>query len=288
MAYTDIAVNATSDAVNYGFQKFLYFIGDSMMSLNGDTPPEHTGVPGAIVGMLSYTPNPFNYDFVKEWWGISMIFYVVVALMYILAGGGFAVLSTSAPGLTQRLAWLESGTYQNNFRLKPWMHSIVLALIFPLLTYYALKMILEFSYVLTALVSSAVLQAVPPTADNIIIYLFMAVIYLLLSVLIGIRDILIIVFAAGGLMLAALYLIPSLQRVIMTIFMYFLGVIFMQPILVFVASVGVMFMKEIPIELIPLQASLYSALMLILLLIGIFFIFGFGWISRLVGTVERI
>ncbi len=158
-----------------------------------------------------------------------------------------------------------------------------------LVTFFALKMILDFSYILTALMSSAVLQAVPPTADNIIVYLFMAVIYLLLSVLIGIRDILIIVFAAGGMViLTALYLIPSLQHTVKTIFVYFLGIIFMQPILVFVAGIGVMFMKEIPIELIPLQSSLYSALMLILLLIGIFFIFGFGWISRLIGTVEAL
>ncbi len=70
-----------------------------------------------------------------------------------------------------------------------------------IVTFFALKMILDFSYILTALMSSAVLQAVPPTADNIIVYLFMAVIYLLLSVLIGIRDILIIVFAAGGMVI---------------------------------------------------------------------------------------
>ncbi len=286
MDFLDPAINATAEAVNQGGQRLAYFFGDSMMSLNSNSAPNHTDAPSAIVGMISYTPDPFSFDFVKEWWGISLIIFVVIALAYIMAGGGFALLSQAYPSMARRLAWLESGTYQNNFRLKPWLHSIVLALLFPIVTYFGLSMILQLSYVLTALVTSATLQAIPPTVDNIVVYIFMAVIYLLLSIIIGIRDIIIILFCAGGLILAALYLIPSLQRLVKSIFVYFLGLVFMQPIMVFVAAVGIMFIKEIPAVLLPLTASLYSALMLILLLTGLFFVFGLGWISKLVTTAE--
>ncbi len=205
-------VNATADAVNAGFQRFAYYLGDSAISLNSvnSTTPSHTDTPSAIVSMISYTPDPFSFDFVKNWWSTSLIIFVVIAVAYILAGGGFALLSQAAPSTARRLAWLESGTYQNNFRLKPWLNSVVLALLFPVVTYFGLSIILQLSYVMTELVTSTTLQAIPPTIDNLIVYLFMAVIYLLLSVLIGIRDIIIILFCAGGLILAALYLtIPS-------------------------------------------------------------------------------
>ncbi len=285
MAYADSVVNATSDAVNYGFQKFLYYLGDSAMSVNSNTPPDHTNAPSVIVSMISYTPDPFSFEFVKSWWGTSLIIFVVIALAYILAGGGFALLSHTAPNAVKRLAWLESGTYQNNFRLKQWANSIVLALLFPIVTYFGLSMILQLSFVLTDLVSSSTLNSIPPTADNILVYIFMAIIYLLLSVVIGIRDIIIILFCAGGLILAALYLIPSLKLMVKSIFIYFLGLVFMQPIMVFVAAVGVMFIKEIPVYLLPIQSSLYTALMLILLLTGLFFVFGLGWISKMVKEV---
>ncbi len=83
-------------------------------------------------------------------------------------------------------------------------------------------------------------------------------------------------------------LIPSLQRAVKTVFIYFLGLVFMQPIMVFVAAVGIMFIKQVPIELLPIHASLYAALMLLLLLTGLFFVFGLGWVSKLITKVEVI
>jgi len=281
----DPVSSAASWAVQKGMENFLFSIGDSMVNLNDSTNPiARQETPGLIFNMIGFTIDPFSLAFVKEWWGTSLIFFVMIAVIYICAGGAMALLSTLNPGLVQRLAWLESGTYQNNFELKRWISNIILALMFPMCTYFGIYFILQLCYVVTGIVTQGALNAVPPTADNIVIYVFMAAAYLMFSVIMGIRNIVIVLFAAGGLMLAALYLIPSLQNLVRHIFIYFLLLVFMQPLLVFVASVGIMFMAALPLPLMGFQIAIYFGLVVLLLFIAIIMMFGYGFILRLIGV----
>lgn len=273
---------AAAAAVKKGAELFTYFIGDSMIDIGGNgTVANREETPTLIVNMLSYTVDPFSLAFVRDWWGTSLIFFVVVAILYICAGGGFALLSTSFPDVAQNLNWITGNS--GHFEIKKWISGVMLALVFPFLTYFGLYIILQLCYVVTALLSTSALSAVPLTASNIIVYLFMAVTFLLLSIIMSIRNIVIVVFCAGGLMLAALYLIPALRSLILNIFMYFLLLVFMQPVMIFVAAIGVMFITSLPPALMIFQPSLLISLMILLLLIGIVIVFGYGTISRMIG-----
>jgi len=283
--------DAAAWAVQQGMNNFFYSIGDSMTNLNGNGTIDHVAreqTPGLIFNMITFTIDPFSLDFVKSWWGTSLIFFVMVAVIYICMGGAMALLQTYNPSLLQRLTWLESGTYSSNFELKQWLSNVVLALLFPFITYFGLYIILQLCYVVTGLVTQTALEAVPPTAENIIVYFFMAMTYLLLSIIMSIRNIVIVIFCAGGLMLAALYLIPSLQNLVKNIFMYFLLLVFLQPLLVFVAAVGVMFLSALPSSLMQFFPSLYLGLMILLLLIGIVVVFGYSTIMRMIGIGTRL
>jgi hypothetical protein len=245
---TNAISTAASEAVNAGINSWFYSIGDSMINLNGNGTIDAAArqeTPGLIFRMLSFTIDPFTLNFVKDWWSTSLIFFVTVAILYICMGGALALLQTYNPSLMQRLAWLESGTYTDNFELKKWLSNVALSLLFPFITYFGLYTILQLCYIVTGLVAQSALNAIPPTAENIVVYLFMALTYLLLSIIMSIRNIVIVLFCAGGLMLAALYLIPSLQNLVKNIFMYFLLLVFLQPLLAFVAAVGVMFIKAL-------------------------------------------
>lgn len=282
-----IVDEAAASAVKAGMDMFAYSIGDSMINLNGNgTVVNRQETPNLILSMLSYTVDPFSMDFVKNWWGTSLVFFVMVAILYICVGGGFALLSTHSPELAQRISWID-GSSHSNFNIKQWFSNVVLAMVFPLFTYFGLYVILQMSYVITAMLSQAALDALPLTPSNIIVYLFMAATYLFLSILMSIRNIVIVVFCAGGLMLAALYLIPALQGLIKNVFMYFLLLVFMQPILVFVAAVGVIFITSLPPALMPLRSSLLLALMILLFLISMVLVFGYGTISRMIGIAGK-
>lgn len=283
-----IVDEAAAGAVKRGADLFAYSIGDSMIDLSGNgTIVNREETSSLIVNMLAYTVDPFSLDFVKDWWGTSLIFFVVIAIMYICAGGGFALLSTLSPSLMQQLSWLDSGTYTSNFEIKKWISNVALAIVFPLLTYFGLYTILQLSYVVTALLSTTAINQIPATPENIVVYLFMAITYLILSIIMSIRNIVIVVFCAGGLMLAALYLIPTFQNLVRHIFIYFLLLVFMQPLMIFVAAVGVMFIAAIPTAFIMYKMSLFLALMVLLLLIGIILVFGYGTIARMVGIAGR-
>jgi hypothetical protein len=269
-------------SVKKGMELFTYTIGDSMTDLSGNGTVANRGeTPQLIVNMLSLTVDPFSLEFVRDWWGTSLIFFVMVAIAYICAGGGFAILSTISPQTVQRLNWIDGGTYTNHFQIKEWISKIVLTLVFPFLTYFGLYFILQLCYVVTALLATSALDGIPLTPENIVVYSFMALSYLLLSIIMSIRNIVIVVFCAGGLMLAALYLIPALQNLVKNIFMYFLLIVFMQPILIFVAAVGVMFITALPPNTI-MQMSSLTALMILLLIIGLIIIFGYGTLSRMI------
>lgn len=280
IAEAGVVDDVAANSVKKGTESFTFFIGDSMIDLSGNgSSVDRAKTPGLIVAMLSFNLDPFTMPFVREWWGTSLIFFVIIAIMYICAGGGFALLSTLSPSIVQEMAWLASGTYNNNFEIKEWVSNIGLALIFPFVTYFGVYLILELSVVITALLSTTVIDIVPLTSQNIVVYLFMAFTYLILSIIMGIRSIVIVLFCAGGLMLAALYLIPALRGLIKNIFMYFLLLVFMQPLLVFVAAVGVMFITSIP----PMfHSSLLLGLMILLLLLSIVLVFGYGTVSRMI------
>jgi len=280
---------AAAAAVKAGMELFTYSVADSMIDLSGNgTVASREETPGLIVSMLSFTVDPFTLDFVRDWWGTSLIFFVMIALTYICAGGGFALLSTLYPDTAQRMNWITGNS--GHFEIKEWISSVSLALIFPFLTYFGLYIILQLCWVVTALLSTTALDVIPLTADNnnIVIYIFMAITYLILSIIMGIRNIVIVIFCAGGLMLAALYLIPALRSLILNIFMYFLLLVFMQPLLVFIAAIGVMFIASLPPILLICKPSLLVALMILLLLTGIVLVFGYGTVSRMIGIVGRI
>jgi len=280
-----IVDDIAAGAVKKGAECFAYFIGDSMIDIGGNGTVANRGeTPQLIVNMLSATVDPFSLPFVQEWWGTSLIFFVVVAIIYICAGGGFALLSTLSPETAQRLNWISGETYSGHFEIKKWASNVILALAFPFFTYFGLYFILQLCYVVTVLLSVTALNTIPLTSQNIIIYLFMAATYLLLSIIMSIRNIVIVVFCAGGLMLAALYLIPSLQNLVKNIFMYFLLLVFMQPLMIFIAAIGAMFISAIPVELMQVQISLLLALMVLLLLTGIIIVFGYGTVSRMIRT----
>lgn len=270
-------------SVKKGLEMFTYTIGDSMTDLSGNGTVTNRGeTPGLIVNMLSATIDPFSLAFVRDWWGTSLIFFVMIAIVYICAGGGFALLSTISPQTVQRMNWIDGGTYTNQFQIKEWISKAILTLVFPFLTYFGLYFILQLCYVVSALLATSALNEIPLTPENIVVYFFMALSYLLLSIIMSIRNLVIVVFCAGGLMLAGLYLIPALQNLVKNIFMYFLLLVFMQPLLIFIAAVGVMFITSLPPEFMIMHMSLLVALMILLMLIGFVIVFGYGNISRMI------
>jgi hypothetical protein len=268
--------------VQQGINMTLYSIGDSMISLaNGSAPSDPSLLPNTIFNVLTLTVDPYAFPWVHDWWNTVLIFYVAVFMIAIIAGGAFVLIEKLFPEAASRINWI-IGEKSGMFHFNKWIYTIACGMVFPFLTIFGVYFILQINYIITALITTSLLNVVPPVANNVIAYLFMSVAFLNLSMIMAARNIIITLFAAGSLALAALYLIPQLRGFATSAFMYFLVLVFLQPIIVFTAAIGITFINNLPPVLLPFQLVSYVVLMLLLSLIGIVGILGMSLFKKII------
>jgi len=239
--------------------------------------------PGLIFKMITYTVDPYTFPWVKKWWNTMLVFYVFLFTVACIGGATLVLIQKMSPDTLSRIAWLLDEN-SGSFYLQNWLGKMVLGLLFPVITLFGVYVILLINYAVSGLITAKALNAVPPTIDNMIAYLFMALAYLILAIVFALRNIIIVLFAAGSLGIAALYLIPQLQDFVKSVFVYFIVVVFMQPALIFTAAIGTVFIQNLPIELTGFVQISYLALIILLVVMGIVCIAGKSIVSRIVGV----
>jgi hypothetical protein len=193
----DDAESAGANMVAKGFDIFAYSIGDSMISLGtGNETVNREEAPDMIFKLLTFSVDPYKFSFVQEWQQVMVIFFVMLTLLMIMLGGASVIINRTSPDIAYRISWLLDSSAV--FDLNKWVSTIFIAIIFLLLGTFGLYYLLQFEYVVSAIITEKALLTVPPTIDNIIAYLLFASVYLLLSVIMAIRSIIILLMAAGG------------------------------------------------------------------------------------------
>jgi hypothetical protein len=270
--------------VEAGMKMFANSIGDSMISLGtGNDTVNRAETPSLIFKMITYTVDPYTFPWVKKWWDTMLVFYVFVFTVACIGGATLVLIQKMSPDTLSRIAWLLDEN-SGSFYLQNWLGKMVLGLLFPVISLFGVYVILLINYAVSSLITAKALNAVPPTIDNMIAYFFMALAYLILTIVFALRNIIIVLFAAGSLGIAALYLIPQLQDFVKSIFVYFIIVVFMQPALIFTAAVGTVFIQNLPPELNMFVSASYMALIILLVAMGIVCIVGKSIVSRIVGV----
>jgi hypothetical protein len=270
--------------VESGLKMFANSIGDSMISMGtGNDTVNRAETPGLIFRMITYTVDPYTFPWVKKWWNTMLVFYVFVFTIACLGGASLVLIQKMSPDTIHRMAWL-MGEDSASFYLQNWLSKMVLGLMFPVITLFGVYVILQINYAVSGMITANALNEVPPTIDNMIAYLFMALAYLILTIVFALRNIVIVLFAAGSLGIAALYLIPQLQNFVKSVFVYFIVIVFMQPALIFTAAVGTVFIQNLPPELNMFVSVSYAALIILLVVMGIVCIVGKSIVSRIVGV----
>jgi hypothetical protein len=292
LAFIPSAIGAANDPIDSygaqmvgaGMQIFANSIGDSMISMGtGNSTVDRAETPSLIFKMITYTVDPYTFPWVKKWWNTMLVFYVFVFTVACIGGAALVLLQKMSPDTLSRIAWLLDENAAS-FYLQNWLGKMVLGLLFPVITLFGVYVILQINYAVSGIITANALNAVPPTIDNMIAYLFMAFAYLVLTIVFALRNIVIVLFAAGSLGIAALYLIPQLQDFVKSVFVYFIVVVFMQPALIFTAAVGTVFIQNLPPELNMFVSVSYVALIILLLVMGVVCIIGKSIVNRIVGV----
>jgi hypothetical protein len=283
-AATDSDQSYGAQMIEAGMKMFANSIGDSMISLGtGNDTVNRAETPSLIFNMITYTADPYAFPWVKKWWNTMLVFYVFVFTIACIGGATLVLLQKMSPDTLSRIAWLLDDK-SASFYYQNWLGKMVLGLLFPVITLFGVYVILLINYAVSGLITANALNAVPPTIDNMFAYFFMALAYLILTIVFALRNIIIVLFAAGSLGIAALYLIPQLQDFVKSVFVYFIIVVFMQPALIFVAAVGTVFIQNLPPEMNMFVSASYMALIILLVAMAIVCIAGKSIVSRIVGV----
>jgi hypothetical protein len=229
--------------------------------------------------------DPYKFSFVQEWQQVMIVFFVILTLLMIMLGGASVLINRTSPDIAYRISWMLDST--SVFDINKWMSTIFISILFLLLGTFGLYYLLQFEYVVSAIITDKALLTVPPVIENIIAYFLFAAVYLLLSIVMAIRAIIILLMAAGSLGLFALYLIPQTRNFAVSAFMYFLVVLFLQPALLFITAVGLAFVQMIPLPLFQFKAIIVIALALFMAIFSLICILGRGLVKNIIYVGSR-
>jgi hypothetical protein len=284
--------NATQDVaaqvVSHGFELFLYAISDNiigMASVGVESNFNRSLVPQLAFLAITYNDNPFSYDWVQAWQNMFLVIYVMAVICFVIFGGGIMVLTRKMGGKAHRtLSYLFADTVAD-VDLHNWMRRLTLSIMFGFFTTLGIWMLLYLNDILTTILADRAIAIVPFTADNVVAYFVMAIGYFIIGIIMAIRGLLLAVFVAGGLGIAILYLIPLTENLAKTIFFRMLGIIFLQPILILIAAIGLSIVQHSPVKFIPYY---YIGLIVILVWVSVKIVFGRQFTDALTNTASKV
>ena len=286
----DDATDVGASMVRRGFDLFAYGIGDSIISLaNGNSTEinaeQRAQAPNEIFKLLTFSIDPYKFSFVQEWQQVMIIFFVLLTLLMIMLGGASVLINRTSPDIAYRISWLLDSSAV--FDISKWVSTIFIAIFFLLLGTFGLYFLLQLEYVVSAIITEKALLTAPPVIENMIAYLLFAAVFLLLSIIMAVRAIIILLMAAGALGLFALYLVPQTREFAVRAFMYFLVVLFMQPALLFIGAVGLAFVSVIPAPLVQFKAIIVIGLALFMAAVAVVCILGRGLVKSIIWVGAR-
>lgn len=151
-------------------------------------------------------------------------------------------------------------------------------------------LVLKLNEALTKLVMLQNLDSLAPVPENFVIYFFMAIAYLIMSVFFGIRLIVICIFAGLCILVGLCLLIDATKGAAVSAWLYFIQMVFFQFIMVIYFSLAVLVIIALkPLMVVPqLESLLCLSMLLLAVFLAIKLIFGTSvikWAGRAVISV---
>lgn len=284
-------LNMGKKMVGEGGIYFLELLGDAgfkVGSNNTDTVAVKENYGNAVA--MIYTMATLEFDpsentFVKD---IQLRFAIIgffLIVMFILLGAINVNVYAMTSANNAEKAWILSNRY--HIPINEYALTLIEACTMMTAGYVLLRLTIIMELMFTKLIMFQILDRILPTGSNIIMYLMMSLCYLIIGLAIAYRIIIISIFHASYVAWIGLYCFAVTRPAATAAWWYYLKILFMRTIIVGVTviGVGVISYIQVPTNSIGEDALqlvlvalihpiLYSALVLILVIICIMFILG--------------
>ncbi|MBN1133829.1 MAG: hypothetical protein JXA38_02705 [Methanosarcinaceae archaeon] len=265
---------------------FAIGLGDDMFNMTSTISPAVVNTDGGktdlIMSIATFPYNPFKDQSVLDGALASLGIYFLLVFGFILLGGAYVVLSRAAP--TRRML----GQSQNNpMSLSKFGISCMTLICLPAFVGLAMWIPLVLNYILCSLFVSSIIDSLAPSPENIIMYVGMALIYLMMAAAFVWRMLVLGIAVKFAFIIFFLMVVPITRRLGTIIFGYYFLMVFMQLVIVALTVAGVGIIKTITVGL-PGDIAYYLVLGLFLLVVAIIMILGPVTIMKLIRFGGRL
>lgn len=259
--------NSTPDplswAVAQGARGFMYMIGDSIYGIVGEVTNRNK-TDTMITELLAWNIDPFSYKQVRDWQDLCALAFIVLGvgtLLFAFIFMRFDIRSIDAI--------IGEGYTQNRI-----VDTLLILLAVPLLSTFGVWVILKLNYVISYMVSDYMLMAIPQTSDNFILYIFMSLAFVCLSIVMFVRAIYIVIFAAVSIVIGTLYAVTEFRQSVTDYVYAFLKIVFLQPRLLLYCALGIVVIENLPPVLQTVKSLAYLGLVIFVVKTGYDAVFG--------------
>lgn len=278
-------INALSDGVSKGIDMFAIGLGDDMLNMStagGHLNATYEGK--LLVDIATFTYNPFTDATVISALGESALIYTLFLILFVFIGGTYVQISRLRPARELLGSKLKQG-----LTLSEYFVVIFSLIILGPLVPFVMGCVLLFGYACSQLIMVNVLPSILFTPDNIPLYLFMCFLYVFMSGTFIWRTLVIGISVGYCLIIIVLLAIPYTRKLGVQIFMYFVLMVMMQPVILAITAAGTGIVCSMSLVLMgPWYNFCISVLSLFIMFVGFLFIFGPWTILKLLGKSKNI
>lgn len=238
-------ITALSDVVKDGIDKFILSIADRFYE-QSYAPPGHEVINGTTTEIFIYslttsTVDPWSKPAILEMIFTTWTYVLLYSAIYAMNGFLYIIVVLVSPGTADTFdGVLNRSVSMRSIRLKQYFTNLISALGVLGFTTTLMQTLFTISLFLTTLciISCMAVKPLAVSADNMVLYVAISIFYAVLSWFFCARGLLLYIFVAGSLIIGALLISNKTRDMGLSIGSYFIGVLLMQPIVVFLMAIG--------------------------------------------------
>lgn len=287
MAAADIGITDTlSGVVSGGLDHFLVKCADSLYEQSfrpdGTSTYNGTSTEVYIYAITTYTPDPTKSKTVRNFIAMTILVIAIFCFVYITIGSIYVLISMLSPERADIIdGMLGRSTAFRSTRMKEYFTNLAVMIGVLSCTATVMKVLFTVSYFITSffIVSCFQIKSLAPSTDNAILYVMMAIFYRTLNGAMEARALLLTIFVMCCFIIGALLISNWTRSLGLSIGWYFIGVLFLQPIIVILTTTGFIGVEVICSDLgivsgTVAEISIYLTLLIILVLATISILIG--------------
>ena len=302
-------IHAGSEMIADGADRWMTRTADNIMSGchaqpnatipydgEGETTYTYTNssITNMIIGFASWSVTPFEYSSILKMMGVSLCFGIGFLIMYIFLGATYVNLSKMQPNKYKSFAHIIGAGRKYN-ELEDYAQNVLIGCISMAFIVIFIFVTLLFSDLLKEMVMVSIADMISPSMNVPILYLFMAIQWLVLALFFGISNVVICITAGASFILGALYTSDRTRHITERWLDYFGGMVLMQVLVVGITCLVVGVVMDIktnhPWVLLTsplIEVGIYMGMMVLLLLMCGGFVIGYFRIIKTAKTVVKM